>query len=169
MNLYLLRHGLAVERGASDYAKDSERPLLPKGERKLWRIAEAMEALELKFDLILSSPYVRTRQTAEIVAEAFNARKKIQFSENLTPTGNAKELITQLIEQSPAPKSVLLVGHEPYLSRLISVLISGGSDAFITMKKGGLCRLETESLAYGRCASLIWLLTPKQMALMVGP
>jgi len=169
MNLYLLRHGLAVEQGTPGYSKDAERPLLPKGERKIWRIAEAMEALELKFDLILSSPYVRARQTAEIVAEAFNARKRIRFSDSLTPGGNLNELINQLKQVSPAPKSVLLVGHEPFLSQLISLLVSGEQEARITMKKGGLCRLEAESLEPGRCATLIWLLTPKQMALMVGP
>ena len=69
MNLYILRHGIAVEHGAPGYAKDADRPLTPEGERKLGQIAEAMKALELTFDLILSSPYLRARQTAEIVAE----------------------------------------------------------------------------------------------------
>ena len=75
MDLYLLRHGIAVEPGSPGYAKDADRPLTPEGERKLGQIAEAMEALELSFDLILSSPYVRARQTAEIVAATLKARK----------------------------------------------------------------------------------------------
>ena len=66
MNLYLLRHGIAVERGTPGLDKDADRSLTPKGERRLWRITEAMEALKLSFDLILSSPYLRARQTAEI-------------------------------------------------------------------------------------------------------
>src|SRR5713101_1805823 len=111
MNLYILRHGLAVEPGAPGFAKDSDRPLTPKGERKLWRIAEAMKAMDLSFDLILSSPYVRARQTAEIIAEAFNARQKFEFSDNLTPNGNSKKLIDFLNDLKPAPESVCLVGH----------------------------------------------------------
>lgn len=168
MDVYLLRHGLAVDRDTRAFAEDSERPLTPKGERKLWQVAEAMEALELSFDLILSSPFVRARQTAEIVAEAFNARKKLQFSDSLTPGGNAKELIELLNRLEPAPEAVLLVGHEPYLSELISLLISGHSKALVMMKKGGLCKLEVEALKLGRCAALAWLLTPKQMGLMGG-
>jgi phosphohistidine phosphatase SixA len=61
---------------------------------------------------------------------------------------------------------VLLVGHEPYLSGLVSLLASGGATLTVVMKKGGLCKLTTGSLIHGRCATLEWLLTPKQMALM---
>jgi phosphohistidine phosphatase len=166
MNLYLLRHGLAVEPGTHGFSNDSERPLTPKGERKLWRIAEAMEALKLSFDVILSSPYKRARQTAEIVAEAFNARKKLESSEALAPSGDPKKLFKRLADKSPAPEDVLLVGHEPYLSELVSLLVSGERDLRVVMKKGGLCKLELNSLKAGRCASLAWLLTPKQMSLM---
>ena len=166
MNLYLLRHGIAVERGSADYAQDADRPLTPKGERKLWRITEAMEAFGLSFDLILSSPYVRARQTAEIVADAFKARKKLEFSDTLTPGGSARKLIESLNALKPPPENILLVGHEPYLSGLVSLLVSGDSGLLVVMKKGGLCKLGAESLKNGRCASLEWLLTPKQMGLM---
>jgi phosphohistidine phosphatase len=166
MNLYILRHGLAVERGTPGYARDSERPLTPKGERKVWRIAEAMEALELGFDLILSSPYVRARQSAEIVAEAFKAGRKLELCDHLTPEGSARELVGYLSGHKPRPDNVLLVGHEPCLSELISLLLAGDCSVMVTLKKGGLCKLEVEALQYGRCASLAWLLTPKLMALM---
>jgi phosphohistidine phosphatase len=166
MNLYLLRHGLAVEPGAADYSKDSERPLTPKGERKLWKIAEAMENLELSFDWVLTSPYVRARQTAQIVAEALELRKKLEMSENLTPAGSTKKLIETIQHREPLPEEVLLVGHEPFLSGLISLLVSGNNELLITMKKGCLCKLSAEALEHGRCASLEWLLTPKQLCLM---
>ncbi len=168
MNLYILRHGLAVEPGAPGYAKDADRPLTPKGERKLWQIAEAMETLELSFDLMLSSPYLRARQTADIIAEAFNARKKLEFSETLTPAGSPKRLIEFLLGLKPLPENVLLVGHEPYLSGLISLLVAGDARLWVTLKKGGLCKLNAESLKPGRCAVLEWLLTPGQMKLMGG-
>jgi phosphohistidine phosphatase len=166
MNLYILRHGIAVEPGTPGYEKDADRPLTQEGERKLWQVAEAMEALELSFDLILSSPYLRARQTAEIVAEALKARKRLELSDSLAPGGSTKKLVELLNRHQPPPDNVLLVGHEPYLSGLISLLVAGDTTSAVTMKKGGLCKLSTESLKHGRCAALEWLLTPKQMALM---
>jgi phosphohistidine phosphatase len=166
MNLYILRHGIAVEPGTPGYAKDADRPLLPEGERKLGQIAEAMEALGLTFELILSSPYLRARQTAEIVAEALAARKKLEFSDSLAPGGSTRKLVEFLNRLRPPPESVLLVGHEPYLSGLVSLLVAGNQGCSVVIKKGGLCKLATDSLTHGRCAALEWLLTPKQMALM---
>jgi phosphohistidine phosphatase len=166
MNLYLLRHGIAVEPGSPGYAKDADRPLTPEGERKLRQVAHAMDALGLSFDLILSSPYVRARQTAESVAAGLKARQQLELSDCLTPGGSTKKLVELLHRLAPSPESVLLVGHEPYLSGLISLLVSGKETFSVTMKKGGLCKLSTESLEHGRCAALEWLLTPKQMALM---
>ena len=167
MYLYLLRHGIAVESGTPGYENDSERPLVPKGERRLRSVAAAMEKLELSFDLILSSPFLRARQTAEIVAGELPLKKRIEFFEGLVPGGNPKALIHALHELKPAPENVLLVGHEPYLSRLISLLVSGGADAAaVEMKKGGLCKLEAGELRLGQCARLAWLLTPSQMELM---
>ena len=166
MNLYILRHGIAVEPGTPGYEKDADRPLTSEGERKLRQISKAMEALELSFDLILSSPYLRARQTAEIVAEALKARKRLELSDHLTPGGSTKKLVELLNRLQPPPDNVLLVGHEPYLSGLISLLVTGSVTSAVIMKKGGLCKLSTESLKHGRCAALEWLLTPKQMALM---
>ena len=68
MELYILRHGIAVERGTPGYRKDADRPLTPEGKEKVHQIAEAILGMELKFDLILSSPYARAEQTAKIVA-----------------------------------------------------------------------------------------------------
>lgn len=166
MNLYILRHGIAAEPDAQTFAKDADRPLTPEGKRKLGQVAGAMEALELSFDLILSSPYLRARHTAEIIAEALKARKKLELSDSLTPGGSAKKLVDLLNHLQPTPESVLLVGHEPHLSGLISLLVSGDASFAVVMKKGGLCKLSTDSLNAGRCAALEWLLTPKQMALM---
>jgi len=165
MDLFILRHGIALEHGARGY-KEPERPLTPKGERKLWQVAEAMESMKLTFDLIVSSPYTRARQTAELIAEALNLRRQLEFSESLIPGGRVRDLVALIAHYHPTPDSVLLVGHEPYLSELISLLICGETNALLTFKKGGLCKLVTDSLKPGRCASLEWLLTPKQMGLM---
>jgi len=168
MNLYLLRHGIAVDPSAPDFAKDAERPLTPKGKRRLRQIAEAMGALKISFDVILSSPYVRAKQTAEIVAKTLNCRKKLKFSDELTPGGNPKALIQQLNELRPKPENILLVGHEPYLSKLIALLTAGNTSMEIDLKKGSLCKLETEALRYARCATLVCLLAPRHLLLMTG-
>jgi phosphohistidine phosphatase len=167
MNLFLLRHGLAVDRSKPGFKKDADRPLTPKGKQRLWRVAEAMDEMDLEFDAILSSPFLRASQTAEIIAEAFELRKKLALSEHLTPNGNPKLLLEQISLLQPQPKDVLMVGHEPYLSQLIGLLVAGNTNALIDLKKGALCKLEIETLRCGRCATLAWLLSPKQMSLMV--
>jgi len=166
MNLYILRHGVAVEHGAPGYENDDERPLMAKGERKIWRVTEAMKAMELEFDLILSSPLPRASQTAGIVAGAFKAKKKVEFSDDLKPDGSTKKLVESLQKLRPQAENILLSGHEPYLSGLISLLVSGTLDSRFELKKGALCKLEIEALKPGRCATLQWLLTPRQMELM---
>ncbi|MGA3266312.1 MAG: phosphohistidine phosphatase SixA [Verrucomicrobiota bacterium] len=166
LNLFVLRHGIAVEPGTSGYDDDSQRPLIPKGERRLRAAAAAIKKMELSFDLILSSPFVRARQTAEIAAQELKLKKRLKFSDALVPDGDFGALIDELRGMRPAPGDVLLVGHEPFLSRFISLLVSGGADATIEMKKGGLCKLEVENLRLGHCARLAWLLTPSQMELM---
>jgi phosphohistidine phosphatase len=166
MNLFILRHGLAVEPGAAGFAKDPDRPLTPKGERKLGRIAEALIELEIGFDCILSSPYLRARQTAAIIAEGLDLSKKLELTEHLTPAGSGRKLIDLINHRVPQVQNVLLVGHEPYLSELISLLLSGSRDLAVEMKKGGMCKLTTDTLEYGRCARLEWLVGPKHLCRM---
>ena len=168
MNLYFLRHGIAVDPSAPRFAKDAERPLTPKGQRRLRQIAGAMDALKISFDVILSSPYLRAKQTAEIVVKSLKCRKKIKLTDELTPGGNPKSLIQQLNDLRPRPKNILLVGHEPYLSKLIALLTAGNTSMEIDLKKGSLCKLETDSLRYARCATFVCLLAPRHMALMTG-
>jgi phosphohistidine phosphatase len=159
MEIYVLRHGIAVERGTPAYKKDSDRPLTKEGEEKMHQIAAAMLAMELKFDLILSSPYKRAAQTAQIVAAELD--EEVTFTEFLEPEGNPLALIGQINDEKP--QRFLLVGHEPALSRLISLLVTGGTEASIELKKGGLCKMTAEKLSFGQCATLNWLLTPKQL------
>jgi phosphohistidine phosphatase len=168
MNLFILRHGIAVERDPISFPDDSRRPLTLKGEDRVRLICDAMQALELTFEHIFTSPYRRASQTAEIVATSLNLKKALATCDELTPEGDPKALIRHLNRLEPAPENVLLVGHEPFLSGLISQLISSEPGAAIDLKKGGLAKLEIEAqLRLGPCAKLAWLLTPKQLALMV--
>jgi phosphohistidine phosphatase len=165
MNLYLLRHAIAADSSASGFA-DSKRRLTPEGRSKLRRAARGMKALELDFHLILSSPYLRAKQTAEVVADLFECRSRLKFTEHLKPAARPEALVQVLRRFEGPPDEVLLVGHEPFLSQLVSLLCSGRRDCAITMKKAGLCKLTTESLQPGKCATLEWLLTPRQLAML---
>jgi phosphohistidine phosphatase len=165
MNLFILRHGIAMER--EDWDKDDAlRPLTHDGEKQLAGVARAMKKMGLEFDLILSSPYERAKKTAEIIAEKLKLEKQLKFANELSCEGNAEKLINQIAGLKPEPENALLAGHEPYLSELISTLVFGDAHAQIDFKKAGLCKLKTEKLRYGQCARLCWLLTPKQMELM---
>jgi len=163
MELYILRHAIAVTRGTEGFPHDQDRPLTDKGRAKLGRVVRGMNALGLAFDLILTSPYLRALQTAEVVATAMGAGKTLERTPQLAPDGDPRALIRQLTSRRPPSERILLVGHEPSLSALISVLVSGDERAVITLKKAGLCKLVVQTLRYGRCASLEWLLAPAQM------
>jgi phosphohistidine phosphatase len=167
MELFLLRHGPAVERGTPGFENDFARPLTAKGKRQLRQSCAALRMMKLKWDLILASPLVRARQTAEIVAAELKVKKRLCFSHHLQPGGNPKQLVAELNRLKPAPKTILLVGHEPDLSELISLLVTGKTGAGFALKKGGLAKLEAETLSADKCATLAWLLTPKQMKWMV--
>ncbi|MBI5953499.1 MAG: phosphohistidine phosphatase SixA [Chloroflexi bacterium] len=155
MNLYLIRHAIAVE----EYEDDSQRPLTDKGKKKMRQIAKGLRALGVEFDLILSSPYVRAVETAEILADVLKVKKDVQFSENLVPSGGPEALIAELNEKYKAD-SIALVGHEPFLSALIGLLVADNANADITLKKGGVCSLSADDLHHTRKASMDWLLTP---------
>ena len=164
MDLFILRHGIAVEPGTVGY-DDASRPLTSEGKEKLKLITAGMMKLELSFDLILSSPYTRAHQTAEIVADRLKLSDKMDFSSSLVPNGNPSDLI-QTIKKRGTLKSILLVGHEPFLSELISLLAFGEAHSAVVMKKAGLAKLRVTTLKPGRCALLVWLMTPKQMMLI---
>ena len=105
MEIYILRHGIAVERGTPGYKRDGDRPLTEDGERKMWQIANAMLGMDLEFDLIMSSPYVRAKRTAEIVAETLG--QEVTFTDALLPDANMAGLIAEINDEKP--QRVLLV------------------------------------------------------------
>ncbi len=164
MEIYILRHAIAEMRDPLDSRPDSERALTPEGAEKMERIARGMKTLGLAFDLVLSSPFLRAKQTAEIVVRTFRIKKNLlRFSPGLAAGSAPAKLVKDLKRVGPKVKSVLLVGHEPDLSELISQLLSGDSALGIRLKKGGLCKLTSDSLPFGRGAVLEWLLTPRQL------
>jgi len=163
MELYLLRHGIAVDRGAHRFRDDSHRPLTPEGIQRTRKVARSLAVLKCGFDVVLTSPYVRAKQTADIVAEVLEIPQKLRLCSALAPTGKPRDLVADLRKHGMRDSKMLLVGHEPGMSLFASLLISGKPDADLTLKKAGLCVLDTGELVAGQCASLELLLTPKLM------
>jgi phosphohistidine phosphatase len=160
MKLYLLRHAIAAEKPAW-HGSDSDRPLTKEGIRKMKKAAKGMRHLGLEIDWILTSPYRRAYDTALIAAEELKARKKLKITRLLAVDGDPKALMRHLALDFRSWESIMLVGHEPYLSRLIGTLIAGEAPVALQMDKGGLARLSADSLTYGPCATLEWLLPAK--------
>jgi phosphohistidine phosphatase len=161
MNLYLMRHAIAVE--PDGFFEDSERPLSEKGRKRMGKVARNLSKLDLSFDLIMTSPFLCARQTADLVADAFGVKSKyVVESENLCPLGSTYRLVEE-INARGAVDFLLLVGHEPFLNQLIGMLIAGDASVTIGMRYAGLCKLSIDHLIYGRCATLEWLMTPSQL------
>jgi len=160
MNLYIIRHAIAVDEGTAGYESDSERPLTDKGRKKMRQIAKGLRKLDVEFDLILSSPYVRARETAEILAEVFKMKKNITFTESLIPLATPELLIGE-INETYSVESIAVVGHEPHLSTLIGILVAENAKLDVTLKKGGVCYITADDLHHSdHRATLEWLLTP---------
>jgi phosphohistidine phosphatase len=166
MILYIIRHAIAEQAmiAAGPEQDDSQRPLTPKGRSKMRRIALGLKALQPSIDLILTSPYLRAVQTARILAKQFELiNDQVILTENLAPSMQAGRLVQEINDNLRGRQTVALVGHEPSLSRLVSLLISGDPRLRIVLKKGGVCRLSAEALRDGQCATLEWLLSPAQL------
>lgn len=163
MNLYLLRHAEAVN--PEDCASDQDRPLTPNGIKTMKTGALGMKALKMEVDLVLSSPLVRARQTAEIAAANLGMKARITITDNLVPDAHPEALIAELARNYSALNNILLVGHEPHMGRLASVLLTGTTDLPVIFKKGALMALKIDSAPRKGGAMLKWFLTVRQLGL----
>lgn len=166
MYLYFMRHGIAVDRDDTEKPSDDrERVLTPKGIKRMRKAAKGLLSLALPLDRILTSPFVRARQTAQIVAEALHIEDRLEEIQELCPDQSVQNLLSGLAAYSDK-KHILLIGHEPLLSRTLSVLLSGNPGTEILLKKGGLCCVGVDNLPSKGGAVLNWALTPKQLRLL---
>jgi phosphohistidine phosphatase len=162
MELYILRHGIAVQRGTPGYPND-DRPLTEEGVEKMKAGAKGIARIVDGFNVIISSPLVRALDTAKITAKAIGYNDEIVITELLIPGASMKSLFKFI--QSYGKEKILIVGHEPQLGSIASKLI-GSVDSVIMFKKGGLCRINVSSLITGENGVLVWNLTPKQLRLI---
>jgi phosphohistidine phosphatase len=155
MNLYIIRHAIAVDEATPDYESDSERPLTDKGRKKMRQIAKALRYLGVEFDLILSSPYVRACETAEILADVFKMKNKIAFSE--PHSAGDPDLLIAEVREDYSVNNIALVGLEPHLSTLAGLLVAENT-AISRLEKAGYVSLRGRS-ASGTSCHTKWLLT----------
>jgi len=156
MEIYLIRHGIAAE--ATDYEKDEIRPLTEKGRLKTQKVAERLAQLEVKIDLLLTSPLVRAKQTTEILLPLAN---KVEESEYLAPEGTLLEWLKQF-QPSQKIQTLALVGHQPNLGNWAEQLVWGSSQEKLNLKKAGIIGVEIPVLDVnlGR-GTLFLLVSPK--------
>lgn len=165
MELYILRHGEAGKRIPTG-GNDSQRALTATGRQEVEEVADALSALDLNFNLIASSPLKRSLQTAQIVAKTLKIKKgNVEEWGELKPEGNRAELYHRL-GQFKQESSVLIVGHEPYLSNTISELVFGSAARGIVLKKSGIAKIVLIALQPKAKGELRWLLTPRQMKII---
>jgi len=167
MELYFLRHAIAVQRGHPKYTNDAQRPLTAQGAQKMSCAAHGMRTLGLSFDAILCSPYVRARQTAQIITRVFQTPKiKINFTNNLVGNTPLEELWQEILTLSSKSKKILLVGHQPHLTEFMSYLLKSEKPIPINLKKGALAHLSCPDSCGPTPAVLNWVLTASQLCLI---
>lgn len=157
LELYLIRHGLAAERGPA-YPDDSKRPLTSRGAASLRRAATALNAIDVRFDVIVTSPLLRSKQTAETLAGVLTGKPSVTASDALAPAGTPAAVIQEIVRHARKGR-VALVGHEPNMGELAARLI--GSRAPIAFKKGAICRLDFDVLPPKGTGELRWFLPPR--------
>lgn len=165
MRVYLVRHGIAAARFAG--LDDRARALTPEGLEKMRRISAALARLGVKFDEIWTSPLLRARQTAEVLATGPGERALIKTVPALEPGGDFEALRSQLSEHAELD-SIALVGHEPSISEFTSRLLGTSSPLVLRFKKGGVALVELDDFKLPVRGELCWFLAPKQMKMMAG-
>jgi phosphohistidine phosphatase len=155
MIVYFVRHGAAVD-GADWGGSDGERPLTRKGIDKMERVGERLEELEIEADAIVTSPLLRAKQTAEVLAEALDLEEALSEDERLGGDFDRRGLAGILNDRADA-KALVLVGHEPSMSSVIGELVGG---ARIDFKKGAVACVDVSDTSALR-GVLLWMASPK--------
>jgi phosphohistidine phosphatase len=151
--LYVIRHAVAEDEAPD--GDDAARRLTKKGRRKFERLVRLLEATGMEIDLVATSPLVRTRQTAEILAETLGSRPPVEVVDALRPGADWQALVEWTIRQDAA--RVAWVGHAPCVGRLVALTIGDGRAA-IRMQKGAVAAIRLDD-GPGQPGELEWLAT----------
>jgi phosphohistidine phosphatase len=167
VELLVIRHAIAMEREefAPTGRPDGERPLTEEGRRGMKGVARQLRRIVPQLDVLATSPLVRARQTAEIVAKAYD-EMEITTVDALGSGRSRSELLEWLKEH--ADERVAIVGHAPDLDQLVAWLVTGKPKPFIEMRKGGACLLSLSDEPAPGKAEMRWLVTPKLLRRSAG-
>jgi len=157
MEVYLLRHGIAENRSSTGH--DADRRLTEEGRAKLRRVLERAQSAGVSPSLILSSPYKRAVETAEIAARELGYDGKLVRVDSLTPDSSPANIWEDLRARRNE-SSILLAGHEPLFSSTVAWML-GSSRPMVDFRKAALMRIDFESLGAEPKGVLEWMLTPK--------
>lgn len=161
MNVYFLRHADALPENGDSIPCDEERPLSEEGKKQVERLAQALKTRNVAFDLVLTSPLKRCRETAEGLLQLLGrAAAEANDLDYLAPGGSTKKLMKYLRTLEIA--NVLLVGHNPDVSEHIAYLI-GDKDAQVKMAKGALACVCCETSPRKAEGELVFLMPPEWM------
>jgi phosphohistidine phosphatase len=159
MQLLIVRHGIAVERGDPAYPWDDDRPLTPEGIHKFRIAARGLKALGFRPGRILSSPLIRARQTAEILRDAVAPSLDLEIEPHLEPGGDFAETARALVPYGD--ETVAVVGHEPHVSGFTAYLLAGSpSQASLLFKKGAAALVTFHGTVQPGAGTLEWLMQP---------
>jgi phosphohistidine phosphatase len=159
MRVVLVRHAIAPERDRARWSDDSLRPLTPAGEKSFRKAARGLKSLVPKSAIVLTSPFVRARQTARILSKVARLRAARECPELAADAPPRKAL--PLLRNFRAP-CVILVGHEPALGRLLAIALAGDRvRVATTFKKGGAVCIRFDSAIDAGRATLEWMLPPR--------
>jgi len=163
VKLLVVRHALAGDREewARQGKDDRKRPLTAEGRRKMREAARGLAALSEAPEVLATSPLVRARDTAAILARAFRVEEVEELSA-LSPQEPPQALLAWLRARA-RDELAAVVGHEPHLGMLVSWLLSGRPRSFLELKKGGACLLDLGARPGPGRASLLWLLPPSAL------
>lgn len=155
MELYLLRHGIAEDHAPT--GRDADRRLTEDGRAKLRRVLERAHGAGVQPSLILTSPYRRALESAEIAAHELGYEGKLVRSSALTPD-SSPEAVWSAVREHRSEEAILLAGHEPLFSTTVAYLL-GSTRAMVHFRTGALARIDVESFACAPAGVLQWMLT----------
>jgi phosphohistidine phosphatase len=157
MQLYILRHGIAED--GKPGGNDADRALTTEGKKKLREILQVAKKAGVSPTLIISSPYRRAIESAQVAVEVLGYKDKVLETNALIPTSDPKP-VWEEIRVHKSESQLMLVGHEPLLSMLIGYLLAAPSLS-IDLKKGALVRIDFDSFGAQPHGVLKWMLVPK--------
>ena len=159
METILIRHAKAESRDANSWPDDDVRPLTAEGRAEQRAATRAMKKMGIKFDFLVSSPLLRARETADIVAKGFRWPEPPQVADELGH-GYAVGAVVKLLAKFPPGATVALVGHEPDLSDLSGALVSRDGRLNIAVKKSGVVGIGFDGPAEEGKGTLLYHLKP---------